>query len=101
MNPYIPVPDPISPQWLNAVLRQSGVLRGGEVTAVETETTGAFNSHTSRLLLHYSDGAAPGCPVRLVVKQNVQEAWGREAGRDEVKFYQLVSALPAHPAVII
>src|SRR5690348_2846272 len=101
MDAYIPVPDPITPQWLTAVLRQSGVLRAGEVRTVEKETTGAFNSHTSHLLLHYSADATSEAPKHLVLKQNTQEAWAKEAGMEEVKFYHLVASLHDHPTVII
>jgi thiamine kinase-like enzyme len=101
MHTYIPVSEPITAELLTSVLRQSGVLGDGEVTAVETEGTGAFNSHTSRLLLQYSAGAPPDCPERLVLKQNVQDAWGKEAGMLEVKFYQLIASLPDHPTGII
>jgi hypothetical protein len=96
MTSYIPVSDPIIPEWLSAVLRQSGVLSQGEVITVERVTTSAFNSQTSRLLLHYSDDASAGAPTRLVLKRNVQEAWGVEAGAEEVKFYTLLTSLPTH-----
>jgi thiamine kinase-like enzyme len=35
------------------------------------------------------------------LKQNIQEDWAREAGIEEVKFYQLVASLPGHPDSII
>lgn len=101
MNVSISVPNPITPEWLTAVFRQAGVLREGEVRAIERETTGAFNSHTSRLLLHYSADATPEVPIRLVLKQNIQAAWGKEAGMEEVKFYHLVATLQDHPPVIV
>ena len=101
MDTFISVPEPLTPQWLTTVLRQAGVLREGEVRSVERETTGAFNSHTSRLLLRYSADAAGEAPKRLVLKQNAQSAWGQEAGMQEVKFYQLVASLPDHPTVTI
>lgn len=101
MNTFISAPDPITPEWLTAVLRQSRVLRSGKVRAVEQETTGAFNSHTSRLFLRYSPDATPEAPIRLILKQNTQEAWAKEAGMEEVKFYRLVASLQDHPAVVV
>jgi thiamine kinase-like enzyme len=101
MTGYIPVPDPITPEWLTTVMRQSGALREGAVRSVATETTGAFNSHTRRLLLDYSADAPSDCPTRLVLKQNIDEDWAREAGILEAKFYQLITSLPDHPPVII
>jgi hypothetical protein len=69
-NEYISVPEPISAEWLTAVLRQSGVLREGEVTVVEMETTGAFNSDTIRLRLSYKADIATETPAHLVLKRN-------------------------------
>jgi len=100
MTAYIPVGDHITAAWLTAVLRDADVLRQGEVTAVENEVSKAFNSHTSHLFLSYSADASPGVPTRLVLKRNVQEDWGVEAGADEVKFYSLVMSLRDHPPVI-
>jgi hypothetical protein len=94
MTPYIPAPDPITPAWLTAVLRASGVLAHGEVLAVDSAPTGAFNSHTSHLQLHYSTAAAPGLPANMILKRNIPAPWGVEAGAQEVAFYQLVAALP-------
>src|SRR5581483_10065494 len=101
MNAFISVPEPLTPQWLTAILRHAGILREGEVSSVERETTGAFNSHTSHLFLHYSADASVEAPERLILKQNRQSAWGQEAGMEEAKFYQLVASLPDHPSVII
>jgi hypothetical protein len=101
MTTYISGADQISPAWLTAVLRQSGVLLQGEVEAVECQTIGAFNSHTFHLILRYSNDASPGAPTQLVLKRNISEAWGKEAGADEVKFYDLIAAQPDHPSVII
>ena len=42
MTKYIPVGDQITPEWLDAVLRQTGALQQGEVTAVESEMTCSF-----------------------------------------------------------
>jgi len=99
MHAYIAAPAPVTPAWLTTVLRQSGVLRDGGVNGVENETTGAFNSHTSRLLVRYSDDATPDVPTRLILKRNIQEAWAIEAGRDEVKFYQRIASLPERQGV--
>jgi hypothetical protein len=101
MTAYCPAPDPITPAWLTAVLRASGALAQGEVLAVETAPTGAFNSQTSHLQLGYSDGAAPNLPRNLILKQNIPEPWGVEAGAQEVAFYQLVAALLAAPPAIV
>jgi thiamine kinase-like enzyme len=71
------------------------------VRAVTTELTGAFHSRTSRLHLHYSSDALANLPRRMILKQNIPEPWGIEAGAEEVKFYQLSAALhPAPPAII-
>ena len=100
MTPHIPAPDPITPAWLTAVLRASGALAHGEVLAVDSAPTGAFNSYTSHLHLHYSN-AAPGLSANLILKRNIPEPWGVEAGAQEVAFYQLVAALPVAPPAIV
>ncbi len=100
MAGYIPISDPITPEWLTAVLHQSGILLQGEVTTLEAERTGAFNSHTWHLLLRYSDDISPDTPTHLVLKRNIQAAWGVEAGAEEVKFYNCVASLQDHPHII-
>jgi thiamine kinase-like enzyme len=97
----LPIPDPVTPDWLTAVLRQAGVLTQGAVQAVEQEMTGAFNSATSRLFLQYSAAATPKAPARLILKRNIAAEWGIEAGAEEVKFYTLVASLPEHPQIIV
>src|SRR5579871_54934 len=93
--------DPITPDWLTAVLRQSGVLRQGTVTDVESEQINAFNSATSRLFVQYSADATPEAPTRLILKRNIATDRGSEDGADEVQFYTLVSTLPDHPGIIV
>jgi hypothetical protein len=101
MSTYIAVVQPVTPEWLTAVLRQEGILLQGEVITVEREATDVLNSRTDHLLLHYSADAAPGVPTRLILKQNIQEAWGIEAGAQEVTFYTLVASLREHPPGIV
>lgn len=98
---FIPVPGDVTPDWLTAVFQQSGVIESGEVTAVEVQTTGAFNSHTSHLSLTYSNNNVADVLKRLVLKRNIDATWGIEASKDEVKFYQLVKSLPAYPPAIV
>jgi len=52
-------------------------------------------------VLHYSADAAPTAPPRVILKQNRQEAWAIEAGRQEVTFYTLVRSLHASPPGIV
>jgi hypothetical protein len=94
-------PDSITPVWLTAVLRASGALAHGEVLAVDTAPTGAFNSYTSHLQLHYSNDTAPGLATNMILKRNIPEPWGVDAGAEEVKFYQLIAALPDTPPAIV
>jgi hypothetical protein len=98
---YIPVPGEVTPQWLTAVLHQADVIGPGEVTAVKVQATGAFNSHTSHIALAYSSDILPDAPTRLVLKRNIEEAWGIESGEDEVKFYKLITSLPIYPPAIV
>jgi hypothetical protein len=96
-----PLADPVTPDWLTSVLRQSGILRHGMVTKIGSEQTGAFNSATSRLLVQYSADATPDAPAQLILKRNVPTDWGIEAGADEVKFYTLLASLSDHPPIIV
>jgi hypothetical protein len=98
---YIPIFDQPTPVWLTSVLRLSGVLKQGAVTAVDRQLSNAFNSQTSYLRLSYSVDASPGAPIRLVLKRNGPEAWAVEAGIEEVKFYNLVASLQDHPPLVI
>jgi thiamine kinase-like enzyme len=101
MTPYIPIPDPLTPAWLTAVLSASGLLADGEVLSVTITETGAFNSQTQRLQVQYSSDATAGLAPNMVLKRNTQEPWAIEAGAEEVKFYQMVAALrPAPPALV-
>ena len=100
MAAFIAPPDPITPLWLTAVLRASGALAQGEVLAVDSAPTGAFNLYTSHLQLHYSN-AAPGLTTNMILKRNIPAPWGVEAGAQEVAFYQLVAALPTAPPAIV
>ena len=94
-------PDPITPAWLTTILRASSFLVRGEVRAVTSEQIGAFNSRTSRLHLDYSTDTVANLPRHMILKQNIPEPWGIEAGAEEVKFYQLSAAVhPAPPAII-
>ena len=93
--------DPITPDWLTSVLRQSGALRQGNVTKIESEQNGAFNSATSHLFVQYSDDATSDAPTRLILKRNIATDWGIEAGADEVKFYTLLASLSDHPPIIV
>jgi hypothetical protein len=101
MAAYIPVPEVITPSWLIDVLRQSGFLAQGQVLSVTSKRTGAFNSHTSHLHLRYSVDASPDLPTRLILKRNIQEPWGIEAGAEEVKFYRAVASLQPAPTAIV
>jgi len=101
MPSSIPVPDRITPGWLTAILRESGVLTGGQVQNVTSQTTGAFNSHTQQLQLFYSDDAPSGLAKSMILKANKPELWAVEAGAEEVKFYQTAAGLhPSPPALV-
>ncbi len=101
MTISLPIPDPVTPDWLTTALRQAGILREGVVQTAEQEKTGAFNSATSRLFLQYSADGTPDAPTRLILKRNIPAEWGVEAGAEEVKFYLLVASLPDHPNIIV
>lgn len=88
-------------KWLTLVLREAGVLRAGAVSRVEQIATGAFNSHTFRLVIEYSGDTEPGIPSQFVFKRNIEAPWAIEAGLLEVGFYQNVASLQGHPHVAV
>ncbi len=94
------IPNSPTPAWLTAILWQAGILQQGEVTAVDEQKDGAFNSQLAFLRLHYSADAESDLPTRLVLKRNVASDWGVEAGAEEVKFYKLVATLPDYPPIM-
>src|SRR5215218_802062 len=101
MMPYFPAPDPITPAWLTVVLCASGALARGEVLAVTSTPTGAFNSSTSQLQLRYSDDVTPDFTANMILKRNIPADWAVEAGAQEVAFYQLIAVLPDRPPAIV
>ena len=73
---------------LTRVLRASGDLPAGEVTALESRPTPAFNSEVSRLKVTYSDAAPAEAPRELVLKVSLKKDWAKRAGAVEVSFYK-------------
>ena len=91
----------VDPQWLTAVLRESGALTRGRVVGLDVEPMSARNSLTVQLRATF-DGAAPDdAPAELVLKRNASAAWSVQAGQSEVAFYRLVAGLRDHPAGIV
>ncbi|HEX8730833.1 MAG TPA: oxidoreductase family protein [Ktedonobacterales bacterium] len=93
--------DPITPDWLTRALHAAGALPAGEVIACDVAVNAAFNSAASHLLLTYSEDAPADAPRRLFLKRNIDTAWAIEAGRDEVRFYQIVAGLDPRPPAVI
>jgi hypothetical protein len=94
-----PIPDPVTPEWLTAVLGPSGILGQATVRALEHEPTGAFNSATIRLHVRYAADAPADAPTHLILKRNIAQEWAREAGAEEVRFYALIASLADHPRI--
>jgi hypothetical protein len=96
----------LTPAWLTEVLRREHLLKDGRVIAIESHPTSAFNSHTLHLQPTYAQSgelvvpaAAP--PSRLLLKCSLPVEWAQRAGGREVAFYEMVAALPDHPAMIV
>ncbi len=58
----------VTPEWLTAVLSQSGALTAGEVTRFAANSGGGHWSSNARLNLTYSDNAQGKCPANLFLK---------------------------------
>ena len=94
-------PKQATPTWLTGVLRDAGVLPCGQVLAIDLHPTGAFNSATMRLQIVYTPDVPETVPRSLILKCSNGTAWGNQANRDEVRFYQLTSALPDYPPLMV
>ncbi len=93
-HPLVRNEEGLTPQWLTAVLRASGVLRSSSVTALTAEPIGnGLIGLNLRLCLEY-DAAEPGAPKTLVAKMASTNAESRASGSSlklylrEVSFYQ-------------
>jgi hypothetical protein len=75
----------VTPNWLTAVLKKSGVLTQGEVGGVETAQTATLTATAIPLTLRYSDDAPAAVPEKLFLKL------GRR--KPEVDFYNVVLPL--------
>lgn len=94
-------PEQATPTWLTKMLREAGLLPYGEVLAIDLQPTGAFNSVTMRLLITYTPDAPETVPRSLILKCSNGTAWGKQASRDEVQFYQLIASLPNYPPLMV
>lgn len=94
-------PEQATPAWLTNVLRKAGVLPTGSVLAVDLQPTGVFNSATRRLHLTYTKNAPETAPHALILKCSNGTAWGYQANREEVRFYQLIATLPNYPSLMV
>lgn len=101
MPAYLAPTEPLTPNWLTKVLKTAGVLTGGMVAHVKSSDVGAFNSRTRRLAVGYTSDAVGRLPAQLILKQPIDQAWAREAGIDEVRFYQRAAALDPYPPSIV
>ncbi len=81
----------MTPEELTEILYHSGALQQGSVIEIQAAQNEAFNSNVQHLVVRYSPDASPSLPTALLLKRNVDTDWGREAGRDEVAFYQLAA----------
>lgn len=81
----------MTPDGLTEILHSSGALQQGSVIEIQTAQNEAFNSSVQHLVVRYSPEASPLLPTALLLKRNVDTDWGKEAGRSEVAFYQLIA----------
>lgn len=90
-------PKAASPENLTAALRRCGVLTGGRVQSVESETLPTLISRVMRLRLRY-EGATDG-PPSVIFKSEIPGRTGDlwEAGLAEVKFYRELAAAASPP----
>lgn len=95
-RPIIDAIDQVTPDWLNAVLRDSGALPRGSVASVDPGAgQSTFASTTWRLALTYSADAHPAAPGRLFLKLSSPALAPGDADPDhvrkEIAFYTTVA----------
>ncbi len=92
MTPALPTIDDLTPQWIEALLRDRGLDVGVESVAAEAIGTGQVGA-TYRLSLSYRQ-AAPGAPDSLVAKLPSHDPLSRATGKShltylrEARFFQ-------------
>ncbi|GHO51402.1 phosphotransferase family protein [Ktedonospora formicarum] len=94
-------PEQVTPVWLTSILRQASLLSRGKVLAIDQQPTGAFNSATIRLLVTYTPDTLEGVPHSFILKCSNGTAWGNQANRKEVQFYQFIATLPNYPPLMV
>jgi hypothetical protein len=89
-------PEAITPDWMTAALRESGVISTSRVTSIETEIVGAgvgFIGQLARVALTY-DAREASAPASLIAKFPTLDPGGRQIGNlfrfyeREVRFYE-------------
>lgn len=87
-KPVITSLEQVTPEWLTAVLRRSGALSRGAVTAFDADADSGNWSTSGTLHLRYSPGAAGECPPRLFLKMvDADTGDGEYFGPSEVTYY--------------
>jgi hypothetical protein len=87
----------VTPEWLTAILHECGVLSTGHIVTVQHPPSTTWNSRAYHLELQYSTDVPAAAPRHLFVKLNSQPDWGR----DEVAFYQFVTAKQADLPMLV
>ncbi len=87
----------IQPENLTAALRRCGLLDGGRVTSVESETLPTLISRVMRLRLRYE--GASDAPASIIFKAGISGRTGGlwEAGFAEVRFYRELAGAVSPP----
>lgn len=75
--------DQITPEWLTAVLQQSGALPHGSVVQVKTNANQSVNAQMVQIRPLYSTDAPPNAPSTLLLKL----CTGNTFGPSEVNYY--------------
>jgi hypothetical protein len=101
MSQVLAATDSVTAEWLTDVLRAAGALPRGAVTAVAERANAAFNSSATHLTLTYSREAPANAPRHLFLKRNIDTAWARASGANEVAFYRVAAPHLAHLPMVV
>lgn len=92
-------PEELTPEWMTAALRESGVIRDATVISTVSEPVGAgagFIGQLARVALTY-DRAEPDAPASIIAKLPTLDPGGRGIGNlfrfyeREIRFYEEVA----------
>jgi thiamine kinase-like enzyme len=92
MGEVITAIEQVTPEWLTTVFDRADLLGGGQVQAIQQDTSRPFSALVSHLSVTYSGDVSNRAPRRLFLKlanPEIQRKWSGR-GKREVQFYRAI-----------